>query len=1260
MKNLRRSFAAWLLLAAAWPLGAQTTTAPAAPAASNAASEEEEEVIQLSPFEVQAESQGYSAATTLAGNRLNTELRDIGNAVTVITSQFLADIGATNNESLLQYTVGTEVGNINGNFAGVGDGAFLDESARFTSPNQNTRVRGLAQADNTRDYFPTDVPWDGYNVDRVDLQRGPNSILFGQGSPAGIINTGTRQASFRNGNEVSFRFDDQGSARLSLDFNRVLLKDQLAVRISALRDDEQFQQEPAFEKDERLYGAVRFEPGFLKRGSARTIIKANFEDGNIDSNRPRTLPPIDLITPWFRTGTYNGTYTANGSVRDPATGQVVNVTAGQTRVFQNLNRSTYNPHQLQDDNTGRANNGQMRPGINGGPDAGRFNPYFQPWIGNFGQQFGGPNAFFATPGGTPQYWLWEIRANRGINAAGADDNGIGGFAFHRPGGIADYATFARGAGLPFSQFGVYKNFNLADDSVFDFYNNLIDGENKREWSGWQSYNVSLAQTFMNDKFGFEAVHNYEKYDNGQLALLDGGRQALYIDFMSVYSDGTPDGLNGIPHQNGTPNPNVGRPFISDSGQGGNRSYESSRESNRVTAFFTHDFAKNSDNVIAKFLGRHTFTGLYSEDEQLTDRRNWTRYSVVNSPYRDIAELTGNIKFNDNLLSVNRVVYLGPSLLARSTAAGSNIPRPDGLSVAPSGTMRFFDSTWANRPGVDPAAPWINNYHPEGSANRNSTQSENPANYIGWINTPIEIMDSESSAAARAHLTTSAQLNLNENEAKAFVWQAHLWNNAIVGTFGYREDTPYAAERRITSQNNNVTPLGHIDGFLNKNQYNIGNRTPATGAGNFSEAIFDTVESKALSLVAHVDQLPFIGKFTEKLPVAATIFYADSSNFQPAANRRDVYGELIPLPQGETKEQGILLESRNGKWSFKVNKYKTELTNASSGALNGAWFIGSSQAWASQWVNIFEFNMSGDTSAQGTGVSPGRYTYSPAPGETQAQADAREAAAIAAWRAWQNTPVAQKLYTAWQIDRTGGGLTRSVSATSPAGFTVTEDSISEGYEFEFSAQPTRNWRVTFNASRTEARRQNIGGANLSEFVSAYEQALKTSPVGDLRIWWGGAGNETTLFQWNNNIGSEYAARKLQEGTNVPELREWRFNVVSNYDFTEGRFRGFNVGTAVRWQDSVVIGYTPVPVPNDPTSVSFDLANPYMGPSETNIDFWVGYGRKLRDNIDWRIQLNVRNVGEGDGLIPITTQPDGTPAGYRLSPRQAWTITNTFKF
>ncbi len=231
-----------LLLSSSWGY-AQTTAKPsaAAPAA-------EEPILELTPFEVTADdNESYAGATTLAGNRLNTELRDVGNAIQVVTRQFLQDTGAVNNETLLQYTTSTEVGNVYGNFTGLGDGAQLNETSRFTNPNSNTRVRGLTSADNTRDYFLTDIPWDGYNIDRVDLSRGANSILFGQGSPAGIINAGIKGAGFRDGGNVEFRFASEGSLRGSLDINKVLIDNQLSFRINALYDAENFKQKPAFE-----------------------------------------------------------------------------------------------------------------------------------------------------------------------------------------------------------------------------------------------------------------------------------------------------------------------------------------------------------------------------------------------------------------------------------------------------------------------------------------------------------------------------------------------------------------------------------------------------------------------------------------------------------------------------------------------------------------------------------------------------------------------------------------------------------------------------------------------------------------------------------------------------------------------------------------------------------------------------------------------------------------------------------------------------
>ena len=1173
-----------------------------------------EQVITLSPFEVSAENeQGYTAATTLAGNRLNTELRDIGNAVTVVTQQFLKDINAVNNESLLQYTVSTEVGNVQGNFTGTGDGALLDESNRFANPNSNTRIRGLAAADNTRDFFLTNIPWDGFNVDRVDLQRGPNSILFGQGSPAGIINIGTKQAMFNNANEVTFQVSSFGSVRGTFDFNRVIMDDQLAIRVAAVTDNENYKQNPAFSDTERIFGAVRYEPGFLKRGSARTIIKASGEFGSVDSNRPRTLPPIDLITPWF----------------------------------DNLNRELFNQHQVQDDQSGRPNSGQQRSSVNG-----VVNPSFEPWLGNFGQQFGGPNLFF--DGNSPTLndsWVWELREDRGLRADGTVDKGLDGYGFNRAAGIANYSTYARQAGLEFSEFGVHRNRQLTDPSIFDFYNNLYDGPNKEEWQDWNQFNASIAQTFMNDKFGFEWTINQENYDNGQYASMSGDRQAIYIDINGIYGDGSPDtGLpaGGEPFSDGTPNPNAGRPFITDSGQFGNNSFESVRQSDRLTAFFRHDFSDRGreDSWLRTLLGRHTLTGLLSNDEQETDSRGFQRFGIVDNAYRNFLGLDPAVNFGDNALAVNRVMYLGPSLLGRTSAAGANIPRPTAFSQVPDTVnVRSFDSTW-NAPGVDPAAFWENGFFLAGSDGRLSTQSENPANYVGFRDVPVNILRAEDSDANRNILSRSARLTKSDVESQAFVWQGHLWNNAVVGTWGWREDTARAWGLAKQIENSNVP-----QGFIDFSDYEL--------ADDFDNEL--TVESTSYSIVAHLDELPFLDKLMEPLPFNTTFFYNDSTNFQPEANRVDVYGESIASPEGRTIDRGLLFATKDGKYSLKVNKYKTTVLNATSSGLNGSWFIGASQAWSAGWVNKFEFNIRGGYNIANAVVpnepNDGEFNYNTAPGETLADAQAREASAISAWRNWQAS-VDPRFYEAWGLNP--NELTRQPTASEPQGFSITEDAISEGYEIEFSASPTRNWRLTFNASRTEATRSNIGGTNLSAFIGAYENALKNQGAGDLRIWWGGAGSETALFQWNNNVGSEWAARKLQEGTAVPELREWRFNAISNYDFSEGFLNGVNVGGAIRWQDDVVIGYPPQRVPNDPASISFDLSSPYLGPAETNFDLWVGYRRKLSERLDWNIQLNIRNLGQGNDLIPITVQPDGTPAGYRIAPYQTWSVTNTFSF
>ncbi|MEM9160420.1 MAG: TonB-dependent receptor plug domain-containing protein, partial [Verrucomicrobiota bacterium] len=277
-----------------------------ASAAADAAAQDdsaEDEFITLSPFVVDAsDDRGYTAQSTLAGTRISTQVRELGSSISIITEQFLEDTGSTDAQALLTYTANTEVGGALGNYSAGSEGGIFDASSARINPQNAQRVRGLSRAELTRDYYSTSIPFDGYNTNRVTINRGPNSVLFGIGSPGGVIDHSLKKAILNaTTNEVKFRFDHRGGYRGSFDANRSLIYGRLAVRVAGLYEQKKYNQEPAEEEDQRLYMA--FESILFKNENSSflgsTTLRGHFEIGEIFRNPPDPIPPIDASRFWF-------------------------------------------------------------------------------------------------------------------------------------------------------------------------------------------------------------------------------------------------------------------------------------------------------------------------------------------------------------------------------------------------------------------------------------------------------------------------------------------------------------------------------------------------------------------------------------------------------------------------------------------------------------------------------------------------------------------------------------------------------------------------------------------------------------------------------------------------------------------------------------------------------------------------------------------------------------------------------------------------
>jgi hypothetical protein len=1105
------------------PATAQTVTATVAPPTNTS------EVVELSPFMVSAsQNVGYQATSTLAGTRLNTDLKDVGAAVSVYTKEFLDDIAVTRLEDILAYTTSTEGGGTN--FSGVNGES---SAAVREDPAAVNRVRALATATRTRDFFPSDIPTDTFNVDNLTISRGPNAILAGIGSAGGVIDAALRKAVFKDSYRFASRFGSYGSHREQLHVNQVIIPQRLALRFDLLNDQQGFRQEPAESQDRRLYLAIQYRLFDPPRDSVfgRGTVRANFETGRIDGVPTDPLTPTFTLANWFVPTTRAGVSSPENAKYQwwgYGTPLTTAPTAANAATLSALRNSS---------------------GVGIVPATSSVIQGF-PLYTQFALIYANPASNTASVGFT--------------DAALAGVQGFqGGIPATLPGGTGGAV---RSSGDPWRQVTGFVRTRLQDANIFNFHDQLMTGAFDTRAQRFNASDFRYEQLFLGGKAGAELAYNRQTFTSlRDFSIPTGGNdEGILIDVNYYLSVKTSSGQPIL-------NPNFGRPFISTTDVFRLASNRVTREAGQLTAFYKLDFTRESFRW-ARQLGKHTFTGLLFKTEIERSTRQYASTWDPNGQINPQSSLGGALPGSFGT-QVNGWFYLGPSLV--------NVNRLEDVRLQP----------------ITAARPQPGQTY--------TLQAYNPVtrSFVTGTSKPLQIL----------------QRLVNQREevrSSAVALQSQFLKDHLTTLFGWREDFDEA----FTSLAPPVLPNGNVD----------------DSKITYQPAVTQGERSWTKSIV---------GRVPWELPggTQVRLFWNESGNFNPVGQRRNVWNEELGSPTARTREEGISFSALRGKVYLRVTRYRTSITNDSVSVPNP--------------YNYISALMGRLIAARDAGLKPEDFNY-----------------VYPGWNSFSDVALAvyntipERLRSNIGADKnfnprfTGSGDTLRWTPDTIVGLASTSDTDSKGLEYEAIFNPTNRWRISLSVAKNEAVKANVAAAELA-FAAAWKENLDSMYDGKLL-----PGSRNPSSGELGRFYDQYVAETLPgirttaalSGVPASEIRKWRVNLVTRYDFRSGFLKGVNVGGAVRWQDKIGIGY-PL-VTQGGVSVS-DVARPYWGPTEIAFDFSAGYTRELRMGarpITWTVGLNVRNLNAQDELIPIKANADGSWGTFRIPPERTWSITNSFAF
>ncbi len=259
-------------------LPAQTTdeSESAAPKPAKEKDAATESIVTLSPFQVSATAdRGYRAGNSVSATRIDVAIKDLPFSVSAFTPQFIGDIGARELFDVAKFSPSVTA-------AGV----------EFASGNSVYSIRGFNQSPQ-RNGFAGEAYVDSTTIERVEVVKGPASVLYGEVAPGGTVNYITKRPTNKAATTIAIKAGSYDYFRASLDYNVPLLKNRLLFRLNS-----------SWENDIQYFapGQVHSQsvaPVFTWKINDRVSLNLEYQNFQRDENPPYAtrLPTSRIVAP---------------------------------------------------------------------------------------------------------------------------------------------------------------------------------------------------------------------------------------------------------------------------------------------------------------------------------------------------------------------------------------------------------------------------------------------------------------------------------------------------------------------------------------------------------------------------------------------------------------------------------------------------------------------------------------------------------------------------------------------------------------------------------------------------------------------------------------------------------------------------------------------------------------------------------------------------------------------------------------------------